>query len=584
MKSTATNNLNEEQRRAAEAGDGPVFIQAGPGTGKTKTLTARIAYLVARGKAKPEQILALTFTKKAAEEMNNRTKILLDSQTAPPIITTFHALCYELLQEGQTEPITFISDTERPVLIKALHKPAVYAGVSTRELALLISKAKNTTEKPAAAVVTLTKRYNAALQEKGLHDFDDLLLKTYELLQTDSARRAQVQARFTHILVDEFQDTNRLQYELLLCLRGNDNLFVIGDPYQSIYGFRGASGDIFGRFTRDFPEAMNITLTVNYRSASPIVILSNAIFAQSKPLTAHSVMQGQVRVVEVLNEYSEAHWVLEQIQRAIGGGDFLQAVSDDDRDTHRTLQDFAILYRSRSAAGAVQKVIAESGLPYQVVGDGSPYDLPDVQRVIALLRQCATGEAAAAAGLTQAASRHVIEKALVCGAPSQAANCIIDALGIEPTRDTQQFVGGLVRFDTIPAAINQIDAIAETAFYDPTADAVTLLTIHAAKGLEFSHVFLIGLEEGILPHRVPWAAQEDSSEEEQRLFYVAVTRARERLDILHTKSRGGKPAVCSRFVTDLPVAALPKTIDQNLAADQQRAYKRRLKNSQQRLL
>jgi DNA helicase II / ATP-dependent DNA helicase PcrA len=597
--------LNNEQRRAATSGEGPVLIVAGPGTGKTKTLTARIAHLIQNGQVQPERVLALTFTKKAAEEMRNRVVNLLgssgggwpawrDSQSAQrsehvggrlarqdphmeasslePTIATFHALCHELL--GSDTP--FVTDAQRLQLIKSLSRPKELKGLSARELGLAISRAKNSLAIDDSAIATLVRGYNKALAGQGLRDFDDLLLDTYNWLHQDEQARAAQQKRFQYILVDEFQDTNRLQYELLRLLLGHDNLFVIGDPNQSIYGFRGASGTIFEQYRADFPAAAVITLTTNYRSVPAVVHLSNAIFPAALNLTAHVAEGGSVRAMRVLNEYSEAQWVLNEMQRAIGGGDFLKASSTDRRTDHRRLSDFAVLYRSRPAATTFQKLLAESGLPYQVVGDGSPYDRPQVQAILALLRAAYAGESLELEGYGSAQRRLLAEELdrINEAVPRALAEKIIGILGFEPSHDLQQFASVLVRFTTVPAALRYFDEIAEQGFYDPAADAITLLTIHAAKGLEFPHVFLLAAEEGILP-----SARGDEAEE-RRLLYVAVTRARNRLDIMHAKHRGGQQAELSRFIAGLPGEVLERHTDQDMEAQLRRIAKRAAKRSQ----
>ncbi|HSX00487.1 MAG TPA: ATP-dependent helicase [Patescibacteria group bacterium] len=570
--------LNQEQLQAVEASDGPVLIVAGPGTGKTKTLTARIANLIATKRAKPEQILALTFTKKAAEEMRIRVAAMLAGGPSPKIVT-FHALCHEILNSDER----FATESERLQIIKQLHKSIVYKGISSRELGLLISRAKNMAEDDAA-LQQIVQTYNLGLQELGLMDFDDLLVRTRGLLQQDAVARTALQSRFTHILVDEFQDTNRLQYELLQLLRGTDNLFVIGDPLQSIYGFRGASGDIFGQFREDFPKVLDITLTTNYRSATKVVALSNRLFVDAPDLQPHATNEGQVRVVQVLNEYSEAAWVLAEIQQAIGGGDMLQAVSDDDASTHHSLQDFAILYRSRSAAIVMQKAIQDSGLPYQIVGEGSPYEQPKVQAIIALLRSAHSGESARIEGFTKGQAKAVYDLLGQTDGvlPHVLAEKAIRLLDFEITSGLQHFIGTLVRFTDLESAVGYFDRIAEAHFYDPSADAITLLTIHASKGLEFSRVFLIGVEEGILPYRSKGGLTV-SEDEEKRLFYVAITRAKEHLDILHTKRRSGQSTTPSRFIAAVPEAVAPREVDSNLVDDQRRAIKRAAKRSQRSL-
>jgi len=575
--------LNDDQRRAVTAADGPLLIVAGPGTGKTKTLTARIAHIIADGRAKPQEILALTFTKKAAEEMRGRVAMLLHEKnlkqrqgaaTALPYISTFHALCNELLG-GE---LNFATEPQRLALIKQLPKPSQFKGMTTRELGLLISRAKNMAE-DEPALHKLVRLYDQGLQELGLLDYDDLLVRTRHLLQKDEVLRMTVQHRFSHILVDEFQDTNQLQYELLQLIRGHENLFVIGDPLQSIYGFRGASGSIFEQFRVDFPHAEAVTLAVNYRSAPQIVTLSNALFTGAPKLKPYAKRKGTARTVNVLNEYSEAAYVLGEIQKQIGGGDMLRAISDDDVSLHRTLKDFAIIYRSRAAANAMQKAVAESGLPYQIVGEGSPYERPEVQAILALLRGAEKGETPQLEGFTSGQAKAVQE---LLGNPKNIrpaafAEKIITLLGFEPTASLQQFLGSLVRFNTIEEAVRHFDAIAETNFYDASADAITLLTIHASKGLEFPYVFLIAAEEGILPH------EKAQVEEEKRLFYVAITRAKDELTTTNAAHRGGQPARQSRFISEIPASVLLRETDPNFATDQRRAQKRAAKRSQQTL-
>ena len=566
-------DLNPKQRRAAEAGDGPLMIMAGPGTGKTKTLVARIAYLIESGKAKAGQILALTFTKKAAEEMQGRLSSLLPE--LKPHIATFHALCHQILGGDEA----FVSEVERLAVIKSLPRPKSLKGVSLRELGLMISRAKNQLEVEDPDLARLVKSYNRALAERQLMDFDDLLIRTYELLKGDKTLRTTIQERYRYVLVDEFQDTNRLQYEILKLLLGHNNIFVIGDPNQSIYGFRGATADVFQEFKRDFPQSGQITLTTNYRSAPDIVRLANAIFGEAPDLVPGNQTAGRARAVEVLNEYGEAEWVLSQIHRAIGGGDFLRAISDDVRSQHRRLSDFAVLYRSRSAAAIFQKLLAESGLPYQVVGDGSPYDRPDIQAIIALLKAGLQQQALQLEGYGSAQKR-LLEQELATAdqaIPSVLVEKIIEILGFEPSHELQQLAGTLVKFKDVKAALQYFDDIAEQGFYDPAADAITLLTTHAAKGLEFPQVFLIGTEEGILP------STRGDEAEEKRLFYVAVTRAQERLEIIHARNRGGQKTEISRFVKDLPSDALEHHTDPEMTNQVRRIAKRTAKRSQQSL-
>lgn len=332
-------------------------------------------------------------------------------------------------------------------------------------------------------------------------------------------------------------------------MRGNDNLFVIGDPLQSIYGFRGANGGIFERFAADFPHAQHIILITNYRSAPEIVRLSNAIFS-SHALPSRQ-LPGKVQAIEVLNEYSEADLVVGEIQLLCGGSDFLHVISDDDRAQHCSLHDIAIVYRSRSASAVVRRALDASGLPYQVIGDGSPYDEPAIRLVIERL------------GEHEATSD-----------PGQAAATIIAEQKFPLSPALQQFCNMLVQFKTVEAALAYLQQIADQQFYDPKAEVVTLLTIHAAKGLEFEHVFLVGAEEDILP------SGRGDIEEEKRLWYVAATRPRHSLTITFARFRASKPAQPSRFICSIQQTLLPRTIDAKLTADQRRLQKRQTKRAQ----
>lgn len=583
------NQLNTEQRRAVEADGGPLCIIAGPGTGKTKTLTARIAYLLTHKNSKPQEILALTFTNKAAREMHHRLKSLKLTTDLPEILT-FHALCYKLLLAHHNKPIVCINEQDRMVLLKELRKSAELTKLTTRELAFMISYAKNlptdsTLEDPAIA--KLLAAYNDALQKAGLYDFDDLLRQIYWLL-----RENHLQTHYHSILVDEFQDTNALQYELLTLLQTNGDMCVIGDPLQSIYGFRGASSDVFERFKADFPHAQSISLTTNYRSAPQVVELANAIFPDAAPLTAHHAQaSGTVRVVEVLNEYAEATWIINHIEQAVGGSDFLRSHQvDQTNSASQTFRDFAILYRTHHVAKTFQRMLAESGIPYQITGEDSPYEKPSIHAIIQLLRYLAdpSEETRASVSALQALkklSTHQVDHQLKELAThneqplSELVYLVADAFCLRHP-DLTQFTSTLMRFDGrgLKAYLTYLDTLNENDFYDPAADAVSVMTIHAAKGLEFTHVFLLAAEEGILPHRRH--GKETDIEEEKRLLYVAATRAQTQLDLLYTKQRAGESAHPSRFIEAIPSAILPHEQDDAMAM-QQRRYQKRLAKRQQ---
>lgn len=579
------NDLNEQQQQAVEAGDGPVLIMAGPGTGKTKTLTARIAYLLQKG-VDPQRILALTFTVKAAEEMRQRVTALMNG--APPI-STFHALGYRILNEANPgDDISFISEAERQTLIRDLPQPKELGGLTARELGLAISRFKGAANSDqSSAMGRLVQRYQSELKQRSLYDFDDLLFKTRQLFDHNTTLQANWRSRYDYILIDEFQDTSELQWALITHIRGTENVFVIGDPKQSIYGFRGASTDMFARFRADFPQYTEVALQVNYRSAKAIVQLASAIFGGKDALRAHTTEVGLVRAVQTLNEFSEADFVLAQIEQGIGGSDLLKTGVDA---ASRQFKDFAVLYRTHHTAKIVQQRLHDSGIPFQVVGEGSPYDQPEVQAVIGLLRRLAGEDAPAPPGFSDGQVKVLLEKIDVRMPVSKLAEvcAAIFALASDSRKQQRlvQFVSTLVRFDNLSDGLSKLleylERIAQEGFYDPDADAVTLLTIHASKGLEFAHVILIAAEEGILPHirkRTP-----TDFDEERRLFYVAATRAMSQLDILYAKKRSGEPREPSRYIVELSEQALPRELDPTLSQLEKKQKRREQKARQTTLL
>ncbi|HEY8998960.1 MAG TPA: ATP-dependent helicase [Candidatus Saccharimonadales bacterium] len=602
------NELNAEQHAAATAADGPLSIVAGPGTGKTKTLTARIVQLVEGQNVLPQAILALTFTNKAARAMQVRvaTALNLAGDTPEPAthhgvmisghpkenvprITTFHGLCYELLGDG--DPLQIISEAERLELLRDLRSQAA-AELPLREIAAKISLAKNATNGSEDSTISaLLQKYNAALRDQNRFDFDDLLQELYAKLLNDETFKAKVQSRWRYILVDEFQDTNELQYALLKLLASHDNFFVIGDPLQSIYGFRGATGDIFKRFSEDFPKSREITLTTNYRSAPQIVMASNELFKDAPKLTAYNQTPGTVEVVQVLNEYREAEWIVQCIEADLGGTDFQRSHKVSGNERSRKFSDYAVLYRTHRVARALKRAFAESGIPFQSVGDDSPYTQKRLRIAVAALRFVTFGfddlppaekRLLAKFPRTKLAALQEFHASVPTKFLAEAVRelALIKEDDANAMREFHQTLGALVRFDDLApeAFLMKFDELAEEEFFDARADAVTLLTIHAAKGLEFAHVFVIAAEDGVLPHAPKNGAP--NLGEEKRLLYVAMTRAREHLTILHARTRAGQPAKLSNFIDGIPTAVLPRTLDVNLKTQTIAAQKRKAKNAQ----
>jgi len=581
-------NLNHQQRQAVEVGDQSLAIIAGPGTGKTKTLTTRIAYLLRTRGLLPEQILAVTFTNKVAREMRQRASVLLGDNKLP-VITTFHAYCYQLLQEHGTVFDAFLTDAERLAILRELSKPTALQELQAREIGLLLSRYKNAVDGSSfdSAVKQVAAEYDAVLTERGLQDFDNLLQQTYQLLITNVTLRERIQQQYRHVLVDEFQDTNELQYEMLRLIVGSNHLTAIGDPRQSIYSFRGADSDLFERFINDFPTAQTIVLTTNYRSTQTIVRFANNIFPNETPLAAHQKADGQVRIIKTLNEHAEAAFVVSAIEQQLGGTTLLTAQADDGQAHH--FRDFAVLYRTHRTARAMQRSLEASGIPYQIVGDESPYASPLIAALSALLIALCEAEPlterqyASLSALKSMTHAMVVEQLEQCrsmiGRETVVAlvnelikRCRLATVADKKQAAMQQYTNFLFRFGTdLKAATVTLQALQQADSYDAMADAVTLLTIHAAKGLEFNHVFLCGAEEGVLPH----GRKGTDVDEEQRLFYVAATRAKQQLDILYAKTRAHQPAEPSRFI-----AKLSHQDDPAMAVQEKRHHKQQLKRRQ----
>lgn len=574
-------SLNPAQRQAVDSGDGPVLIVAGPGTGKTKTLTTRIAYLLENQHVPADAVVALTFTRKAAGEMRARLAELVGEKRLPTV-TTFHSLGQSLLSAHGHEP-QLASPAELHQIVRELPKLAAFKGATPRELSLRISRAKTSMQPPSdAATRQLLENYQAALTAQKLEDFDDLLVKTYDLLRHHSSSRP----HYRFVLVDEFQDTSELQYEILKLLGEGSNIFAIGDPNQSIYAFRSAGAEMFARFRADFPAVKTIELIDNYRSAAAVVNLANAIFPDSLQLVAHRSEVGEVEAMQTLNEYSEAAAVLRAVQTGIGGSDFLTAHAET---TAAQPRDYAVLYRTHRAASALQRAFAESGLPYQIVGEDSPYLRPEVQTVITILRYLhnpADTKLPELKPLATSQLKILLEKVKITPGTSlgDVVTTLAELLELDESK-LAQLQSTLVQFGAgkpgLAKALEHLDRISEGEFYDPTVNAVTLLTIHASKGLEFEHVYLIATEEGSLPKLTK--KDEGDIAEERRLLYVAVTRAKQTLMMLYAKQRHSEPVEPSRFLQDIPEDILSRRLDPDLPALQKRLQKRNQKRAQTRL-
>lgn len=606
-----TDGLNDEQARAVTHGDGPLLILAGAGSGKTKTLTHRIAYLIGELKVFPSRILAVTFTNKAAKEMRQRLAQLLsenaDNRQFMPWMGTFHSICVRILRmDGASIGLDrrfLIYDTDDQVsLMKQIMKARGLTDKDIKPRAVLsvISNAKN--EMRSAEDFSMSARgpreqkiaelffaYEKALKEAAALDFDDILIKTVELLRSKSDIRQKWQRQFEYILIDEYQDTNAVQYVLIkLLVNERRNLCVVGDDAQSIYSFRGADYANILNFERDFPGTTVVKLEQNYRSTGAILNMANSLISHNINRTDKNLWTANgdgvdPKLWQLYSESEEALAIANEIQAQIANG--------------RQYGDVAVLYRTNAQSYAIERALRQSYIPYKIVGGLRFLDRAVIKDVLAYLRllyqpsdrvsflrivntpkrgigavsvakflewNAASGRdiiggllaVEEADNLTARAKRPLLELGKILeelqreidGSPAELIEKIIRQTGYgdfindgTPQADERmENIGVLVA--EAKAYVDVATFLEEMALMssaDTTADQqVTLMTLHAAKGLEFPVVFLAGLEEGILPHaRVFDSGKADDIEEERRLCYVGVTRAREELFVSCANSR-----------------------------------------------
>ena len=511
--------LDADQRVAASVADGPLLVIAGPGTGKTRALTHRIAHLVTACGVEPAHCLAITFTRRAAEEMAERLAALAPEAAAAITVATFHSLGLRILREQH----------ERAGL------PPDF-GIADRA------------QQKVIADETTDDRYRDVLRERGLVDFDDLIAVPLALLEADPDLAAAYRDRFRWVCVDEYQDVDESQYRLLRQLVPPDgNLTAIGDPDQAIYRFRGADVGFFLRFQADFPAARTIQLTRNYRSSAPILLAARQVIAPTT-LVPDRVLRPEadrgrdlVGVHRAATEQAEATFVVRTIEQVIGGASFHAFDSgrvDSDGTQGLDFSDFAVLYRTDRQSGALMDALTQAGLPFQKRSHDRLADRPGVD---AILDELAFAPPHAPAPDTGASAvpdrlRHAAD-AVLGRVPSaereEAAAATYAAVDLlmplaERCRDD------LARFRSELALGVEVDT------WDPRADRISLLTLHAAKGLEFPVVFIVGCEDGLLPLRwsgAPDDVDEEAVREERRLLFVGMTRARQHLFLSHAAHR-----------------------------------------------
>ena len=625
-------DLNPAQREAVLATEGPVLVVAGAGSGKTRVLTHRIAHLVTACGVKPQEILAITFTNKAAGEMKERLEGILGELAPRMWVMTFHAACGRILRReaprlAYRSNFTIYDQADQVRLVKLCleelerdPKRFVPRGVHAQ-----ISMAKNQLVGPdeyrsrVASFFDQTVADVYALYQRRLHgsnavDFDDLLMLTVEALERFPEARARWQKAFRYVLVDEYQDTNHAQYRLLQLLAGeHKNVFAVGDPDQSIYAFRGADIRNILEFERDFGGARLIALEQNYRSTNSILRSANAVIAQNrerKPKNLWSELgEGEpVRVVEVEDEHAEARFVAAEVATLIEEGS--------------SGSEIAVFYRTNAQSRVLEDVLVRQEIPYQVIGGPKFYERAEIKDAIAYLQvidnaydavsltrianrpRRGIGDAslarlrafADAQGLSLWEALDRADEAGVGAAPLKAVERFrtlmqssmagalelsvpellervldrsgyLEALEAERTVEAQGRIENLLELvgvareyqeqaedPSLSEFLQQISLYSDQDELSAERSLVTLMTLHNAKGLEFRAVFLIGMEEGVFPHAR--SLEEQGLEEERRLAYVGLTRAKEQLTLTHAASRslwGSRGFnLPSRFLDELP--------------------------------
>ncbi|OGL37656.1 hypothetical protein A3E49_03050 [Candidatus Saccharibacteria bacterium RIFCSPHIGHO2_12_FULL_49_19] len=622
--------LNPQQRRAVKTTEGPLLILAGAGSGKTKTLTHRIAYILATGLAEPSEILAVTFTNKAAGEMRARVAQLTghnpDNRAYMPFLGTFHAVCVRILRQdaesiGFSRSFVIWDEADRLAAVKQVSKEHKIdeKKFPARLLASMISGAKNEMVTPAEfaqvsegplgqAAAKAFQSYEMLLKSSNSLDFDDLIGKTVELLSHYPSVRASWQAQFKYVMIDEYQDTNSAQYKLVKLLTGSHkNIAVVGDDWQSIYSWRGADFRNILNFEKDYPSAVVIKLEQNYRSTKRILEAAHGVIKHNQNRSKKKLWTAAgsglpVQVVQVLSEREEAEAIAQHIQN----------------QPAQRYRDFAVLYRTNAQSRAIEDVFIRRGLPYKIVGGVRFYDRKEIKDVIAYARFIfQPDDSLSFERIANTPSRGLGAKSLVVfnnwkrqsnlghlealtrvdeiagltlrarAGLSQLADILSSFRAQMEELTPHQFIEGLIRRldylrwleDGTPQGEARIENVREllsvadefenlglSGFLEEVSllteaddrrtggDSVVLMTLHSSKGLEFPTVFITGLEETLLPHSRALYDQAEM-EEERRLMYVGMTRARRELYLTYATGRslyGGRSHnIPSRFLADI---------------------------------
>ncbi len=597
MSDNLLSSLNNEQRSAVTHGKGPLLVLAGAGSGKTKVLTHRVAWFISERITGPENILLLTFTNKAAAEM--RERVLNLTRLSPAFAGTFHSFCAKLLRmDGRIMDIPpgfLIYDSEdQKDLIKQILEELNLPIESYAPAAVLsqISEAKNQMLTPRQyvefaqsewqeKVFKIWSEYEKALNKNGTLDFDDLMLKVVELFDRFPNTLSKWQNQLTHVLVDEWQDTNKVQYKLTKLLLGNNNnLTAVGDFSQSIYSWRGADPTNLNKLSRDFPNITTINLEQNYRSTQTILDAANFVISRNR---SHPILKlwtekglGQkIKIYSARNGFDEAEYVVNEIQDLASQSSQLSTLN---------YKDMAILYRTNAQSRVLEEALLHTGIPYILIGGVRFYDRKEVKDILSYLRLLANPKDSVAHKRVEkiGVRRQQKFEELVSEVKDVNDYQTIDLLDMVIQKvdylalykkDSEENMARLENIKELRSVATEFPNITDflenvalveaeqnsdkkhSARDDTNRNAVTLMTLHTAKGLEFMVVFMVGMEEGLFPHS---RSLMDSSqlEEERRLAYVGITRAKEILYLTYAAKRlyfgeniSNPP---SRFILDIP--------------------------------
>ncbi|MET0490232.1 MAG: DNA helicase PcrA [Acidimicrobiales bacterium] len=629
--------LNPSQREAVVHGDGPLLVIAGAGSGKTRVLTHRIAYLIEERGISPFGLIAITFTNKAAAEMKSRVGALVGPVAEKMWVSTFHSACVRILRRSadrlsypsgftiydQADAVRLTGYVLRDLNIdpKRFTPRSGHAAISAtkNDLISVDEYAGLVTTPPERRIADVYREYQSRLQRAGAMDFDDLLVNAVRLFQTAPDVLAEYQQRFQHVLVDEYQDTNRAQNELIVLLgKEHRNVCVVGDSDQSIYKFRGADIRNILEFEEAFPDATVVVLDQNYRSTQRILDAANAVIANNfgrKPKDLWSEQGAGEKILRYHadDETDEAQWVANRLHDL------------HDQENYRW-GDLAIFYRANAQSRVIEEHLMRVGIPYQVIGGTRFYDRREVKDAMAYVKAVVNpidevsvkrilnvprrgiGDATIGrldswansqglafvdalrrqdeAGVTGKAVRGIASFVelldeladVVPNGPGALLEAVLERSGyvaeLEAERSIEsegrlenlsELVGVARDFESVDEFLEQVGLVSDTDQLDDEDSAVVLMTLHSAKGLEYPAVFVVGMEDGVFPH-MRSMGEPDELEEERRLAYVGLTRAQQRLHLTHAWSRmlygTTQYNPPSRFLDEIP-AELVESIEGN---------------------